>query len=227
MSIHYIDTTPPKLRDPAPCIDPTEQDFVFQVLDAKIRTLGDVPNAVGIRSSDIDLHGVTEKCNTAFARFRGYLTYFYLSLPPDAEDKTVSKKYKDDILRKLRAYKFKRKMFDDNASLEYLYFNELADVICTPKIPLVGFVNEEPKPFLLFTFYTYRSFKEFHKALRSEDFFPPPTKDDIAKGDYKNDFIVCEYKDVEEMKFFDQMDIISAGKIEQLCKLHIDIRRMG
>lgn len=73
----------------------------------------------------------------------------------------------------------------------------------------VGFRDGQTMPFIKFSFFTMRTFREFQRAL--DEIFPSPTKEDIQNKIYRNEFIICEHKDVPEMRFFDEEDVISAG----------------
>jgi hypothetical protein len=70
------------LREPPKPIDPEQDDFILQVLDANITFTGDdIDEKSGVRPSIAYIHGVTENANTGLIAYNGYIPYFYLSVP--------------------------------------------------------------------------------------------------------------------------------------------------
>lgn len=75
------------LRSVARYVNPDEEDFVFQILDANISFFGSETDESGVRRSEVFLHGVNDNANTALVRYAGYISYFYLSLPEGDPDR--------------------------------------------------------------------------------------------------------------------------------------------
>jgi DNA polymerase elongation subunit (family B) len=184
----------PLLRPEAPHVDPFEEDVAFQIIDVT-RSV----NPVKIPLDDgkfrnettFRLHGITEGGNTVLVDYSGYRPYFYLHIPKQNADKTLERI---------------RSMLKQNNKLPMW---EMAGMELVWRLPSVGFTNNNRFAYIKFSFYTMKAYSAFNKAICAA--FPPPTKSDIDQGIYNNEYVVCEHRLVEEMKFMDQLNLVSGG----------------
>lgn len=190
-------------RKNAPSIDPDDCDFDFQILDVTI-SYSERNHKLNRKESFTYIHGNTENGNTVIVQCVGYKPYFYLSLPESAlyDEK---RNYISEIENKLQS-------IETTSYNKELPKKELASIRYVYKKPLVGFRNNEPMKVIRFRFHTLNAYWSYRRALLT--LFPPPTKNEIENGIYRNEFVICESKEIpEEYKFLNEKFLICGGWI--------------
>lgn len=140
--------------------------------------------------------GNTKQGDSVTTFIRGYMPYFYLSLPPNCNPEKELTKVKN-LLAKHRIYVGTQ---SNTVSIE-------------KKKPSTGFVPKNKYPYVLkFEFKHMLWFKRTVAALK--ELFPVTTKQDVLDGNWvkKNHYIVCE-SDEPEVNFMNSTGIVSSGWI--------------
>lgn len=79
-------------------------------------------------------------------------------------------------------------------------------------LPTTGFRNKEPIPAIKFRFHTMNAFYRFKHGLEKK--FPPPTQEEVQRGVYRNEIMLCEHRIPQEIKFANYYNIKYCGWIK-------------
>jgi DNA polymerase elongation subunit (family B) len=146
------------------------------------------------------VHCCSETGESVEVKFLQYKPFFYLSIlesfPRDLDKDEETTAELIDKLKKDKNLPWKQV---DNIELIY-------------KNPVVGFRNGIKMPFILFKFTTIYAFNRFKSWLKRE--FPEPTKEDIERKTYQNDWVICEDFTQHQIKLANSMNIQYCGWIK-------------
>lgn len=156
-------------RTNTPSFDKTKQNLIFQVIDASTEDYGLETNTSKPPASKrqktgkqnrtdpkefiIRLFGVTKAGTSVSVRLHDFKPSFYLALPPDVSNETVTTII--TFLKTMSYPVFKKGV--DKPVAYYSYNDSLVHHVIVSRIPFYGFTNQEQRPYLLLQFKNHRA----------------------------------------------------------------------
>lgn len=179
-----------------------EKDDV-QVFITNATVLGDRKYVMSINGvlkevnvPNVYIDGVLSNGESVNIKYTGYKPYFYVKIPESVpRNELADHETKERVYQKFVSWvPYKSKNPYSKFESKSLPWSDVSQFKLVYKHPSSGFRNNETAPWVYIELNTIEAYNQFVDV--AQRLFPLPTKFDVANGEIRDDYVVCEGKKI-------------------------------